>query len=167
MGEHSYGLPNILWDKHSTSKIRIGKFCSIAKNVCIHNGSNHNVNWISTYPHRIMLDMEGKYEDGHPSSKGDVVIGNDVWIGENCTIFSGITIGDGAVIAGDSVVVKDVEPYTIYGGAPAKFIKNRFSDDVIKNLLVIKWWDWKLSKIKKVVPLLCSENVEEFIEKHG
>jgi len=162
IGSYSYGTPNIVWDKYSNSKIEIGKFCSIANNVTIHNGSNHNINWISTYPHRIMLKMEGKYKDGHPSTNGDVIIGNDVWIGENSTIFSGVKIGDGAVIAGNSVVVKNVEPYSVYGGAPAKLIKFRFNDQQIKKLLLISWWNWDIEKVKKYVPLHCSDNVDNF-----
>lgn len=167
IGEYSYGTPKIVWDKYSSSKIEIGKFCSLANNVTIHNGSNHNINWVSTYPHRIMFNMQGKFSDGHPATKGNVIIGNDVWVGEGSTIFSGVRIGDGAVIAGNSVVVKDVEPYSVYGGAPAQFIKYRFPEDKIKNLLLISWWNWDLNKIKKYVPLLCSENIDEFITKHG
>lgn len=165
-GEHTYGTPRIVWDKHSKTQIHIGKFCSLATGISILNGSNHNVDWVSTYPFRILFDMEGKYEDGHPSTNGDVSIGNDVWIGQNVTIFSGVTIGDGAVIAGNSVVGKDIPPYSIAGGVAAKVIRNRFSDEQIEALLRIKWWDWNLEKIKSEVPALCSDNINEFISKH-
>lgn len=166
VGEMTYGYPNIHYDRHSNTKIRIGKYCSIADNVWFHNGSNHNTHWISTYPHRIMFDLEGKYRDGHPSTKGDVIVGNDVWIGANATIFSGITIGDGAVIAGNAVVTKDVDPYTIVGGNPAKPIKKRFSDSDIEKLLKIKWWEWGNDEVKKAIPLLCSSNLKEFFLKY-
>ncbi len=165
VGAYTYGVPKIVWDKYSNFKISIGRFCSIAKNVTIHNGSNHNVQWVSTFPHRIMFDLDGKGKDGHPCSKGDVNIGNDVWIGENVTIFSGVKIGDGAVVAGNSVVVRDVDPYSVCGGVPAKMIKKRFENEEIKKLLLIKWWDWELEKIKKSVPLLCSDNVKDFINE--
>ena len=167
IGRYTYGSPKIVWDKYSDFKIIIGQFCSIADNVIIHNGSNHNINWISTYPHRIMFDMKGKYTDGHPCSKGDIKIGNDVWIGENTTIYSGVTIGDGVVIAGNSVVVKNIEPYSVYGGAPATFIKKRFTDKEIQQLLKMKWWDWDINKIKEAIPFLCDENLTVFFEKYG
>ena len=97
----------------------------------------------------------------HPKSNGDVIIGNDVWIGHESTIMSGVKIGDGAVIAANSVVVKDVEPYTIVGGNPAKVIKKRFSDDIINNLLELKWWDWSNEKINENLNILCSNNFDK------
>ena len=101
----------------------------------------------------------------HPATtKGDVIIGNDVWIADNVTIMSGVTIGDGSVIACNSHVVKDVEPYTLVGGNPAKFIKYRFTKEQIEKLLQIKWWEWDDSKINKFVPLLCNNNIDEFIK---
>lgn len=101
----------------------------------------------------------------HPATtKGDVIIGNDVWIAENVTIMSGVTIGDGSVIACNSHVVKDVEPYSLVGGNPAKFIKYRFTQDQIEKLLQIKWWNWDDGKINQFVPLLCNNNIDEFIK---
>jgi virginiamycin A acetyltransferase len=100
---------------------------------------------------------------GHPSTKGDVIIGNDVWIGANVTIMSGVTIGDGAVIANNSHVVKNVEPYSLVGGNPAKLIKYRFTPEQIEKLLKIKWWYWDDKKINKFTPLLCNDNIDKFI----
>jgi len=100
---------------------------------------------------------------GHPSTKGDVIIGNDVWIGQNVTIMSGISIGDGSVIANNSHVVKNVEPYSLVGGNPAKLIKYRFTTDQIEKLLKIKWWDWEDDKINMFTPLLCNPDIDEFI----
>lgn len=167
IGKNTYGIPNLNWDKYSKTTISIGAYCSIAENVTLFNGSNHNTNWISTFPFRIIFDIEGKYKDGHPSTKGDIVIGNDVWIASNVTILSGVKIGDGAVIGANSLVVKDIEPYSIYAGNPAKFIKKRFEDNQIQQLLKIKWWNWEEEEIKKAVNLLCSENINEFIDKYG
>ena len=130
-------------------KLIIGKFCMIASDVTfIMNGANHLSDAISTYPFAIFgedwsIAMEGKE---YPT-KGDTTVGHDVWIGYGVTIMPGITIGDGAIIATKSVVTKDVAPYTIVGGNPAKEIKKRFSEEKIKKLLDIKWWDWPIEKI--------------------
>ena len=145
-------------------KLIIGKFCMIASDVTfIMNGANHLTDAITTYPFAIFGNawanaMEGK---NYPS-KGNIVVGNDVWIGYNATIMAGITIGDGAIIGTNSVVTKDVEPYAIVGGNPAKLIKKRFSDDEIKDLLEIKWWDWEIEKITRNVQNLTDKNVEIF-----
>jgi acetyltransferase-like isoleucine patch superfamily enzyme len=149
--------------------VEIGSFCSIAKGVKIFTGGNHRTDWITTYPfghmHRDVFDtFSGK---GHPATNGDVIIGNDVWIGANATIMSGVNIGDGSVIANNAHVVKDVEPYTIVGGNPAKFIKKRFSDEVINKLLKLKWWHFDDEEIKQICPLLCSTNFDELFAKYN
>ena len=100
---------------------------------------------------------------GHPECKGDIHVGNDVWIGANTIIMSGVKIGDGAVIANNSHVVKDIEPYTIVGGNPAKVIRKRFSDEVINKLLDIKWWDWSIEKITENHRILMSGDVEKLM----
>jgi virginiamycin A acetyltransferase len=143
-------------------KLIIGKFCMIASDVIfIMNGANHLTDAITTYPFAIFGNgwedaMEGK---NYPS-KGNIVVGNDVWIGYNATIMAGVNIGDGAIIGTNSVVTKDVEPYSIVGGNPAKLIKKRFSEDEIKDLLEIKWWDWEIEKITRNVQNLTDKNVE-------
>ena len=163
-GKHTYGIPEVLsWGEGTT--LIIGNFCSIAGNVKILLGGNHRTDWVTTFPFghihtNVFNTFDGK---GHPSTKGDVIIGNDVWIGMNVTIMSGINIGDGAVIANSSVVVKNVETYSIVGGNPSRFIKYRFSQEQIKKLLEIKWWDWDDTKINKFLPLLCNVNIDEFI----
>ena len=164
-GKHTYGVPNILWQNNDAQLI-IGNFCSIAVNVNIYLGGNHRTDWVTTYPfghinEHIFNNFNG---NGHPSTKGDVIIGNDVWIGNNVTIMSGITIGDGVVIANNSHVVKNVEPYSLLGGNPAKLIKYRFSQEQIEQLLQIKWWYWDDNKINKFTPLLCNNNIDEFIK---
>jgi virginiamycin A acetyltransferase len=143
-------------------KLIIGKFCMIASDVTfIMNGANHLTEAITTYPFAIFGNgwenaMEGKT---YPS-KGNIVVGNDVWIGYNATILAGVTIGDGAIIGTNSVVTKDVEPYAIVGGNPAKLIKKRFSEDEIKDLLEIKWWDWEIEKITRNVQNLTDNNID-------
>lgn len=131
-------------------KLIIGKFCAIAEGVkFIMNGANHRMDGITTYPFNI---FGSGWEKVTPKVeqlpfKGDTVIGNDVWIGEYVRIMPGVKIGDGAIIAANSTVVKDVEPYTIYGGNPAKLIKKRFSDEIIEMLLDIQWWNWEEEKL--------------------
>lgn len=139
-------------------KLIIGKFCMIASGVSfIMNGGNHLTESTSAYPFAIFGGawkdaMEGK----HYPSKGDTIIGNDVWIGHNATIMPGITVGDGAIIATGSVVTKDVEPYAIVGGNPNKKIKNRFSEQTIEKLLQIQWWNWDIEKITTRLPQIMS-----------
>lgn len=143
-------------------KLIIGKFCMIASDVTfIMNGANHLSQSISSYPFAIFGHgwenaMEGK---SYPT-KGDTIIGNDVWIGHNATIMPGVTIGDGAIIATNTTVTKDVEPYTIVGGNPAKPIKKRFSDSEIEHLLKLQWWDWDIEKITKNIKALTGNNLE-------
>ena len=166
VGKHSYGNPTVLW-VNENARLTIGSFCSIAPSIKIYLGGNHNVNWITTFPfgHVSKKEFTNFTGAGHPSTKGNVRIGNDVWIADNVTIMSGVTIGDGAVIANNSHVVKDVEPYTLVGGNPAKLIKYRFTPNQIEKLLEIKWWNWDDEKINKYTPLLCSENIDDFIKQ--
>lgn len=158
-GKHSYGIENInikSWDEGA--HLFIGSFCSIAENQLIFLGGNHRSDWSTTFPFGHIFkeefpagEINGK---GHPATKGHVIIENDVWIGQGCTIMSGIKIASGSIIAANSNVVKDVNPYTIVGGNPAKTIKERFPKNIIRKLLEIKWWDHSDEKINRIVPLL-------------
>ena len=167
IGKYTYGTHNLnIHYSNSSAKLTIGNFCSIAGNINVYLGGNHRTDWVTTYPfghinNHIFNNFNG---EGHPATKGDVIIGNDVWIGQNVTIMSGVTIGDGAVIANNSHVVKNVEPYSIVGGNPAKFIKYRFTSEQIQKLLEIKWWNWDDEKINKFTPLLCNKNIDDFIK---
>ena len=164
-GRHTYGKAQVFtWGEGAN--LTVGNFCSIAKNVKIYLGGNHRTDWVTTFPFghlkkNIFTSFKG---GGHPSTKGDVVIGNDVWIGQNAIIMSGVTIGDGVVIANNSHVVKNVAPYSITGGNPAKHIKYRFNKDQINQLLQIKWWYWDDKKINKFAPLLCQPDIDKFIK---
>jgi acetyltransferase-like isoleucine patch superfamily enzyme len=166
LGKYSYTGRNINVLFENDASYVIGKFSSIASDLTICLGGNHRHDWVTTYPfghtqHNVFTTYNGT---GHPRTKGDVIIGNDVWIGDNVTIMSGVTIGDGAVLARNSHVVKNVEPYTLVGGNPAKLIKYRFEKEQIDKLLEIKWWDWEEEKINRVAPLLCNTNIDAFIQ---
>ena len=165
-GKYTYGNPDVKYT-NDDAKLIIGNFCSIAINVHIYLGGNHRTDWVTTYPfghiHKnVFNDFNGV---GHPTTNGDVIIGNDVWIGDNVTIMSGVTIGDGSVIASNSHVVKNIEPYSLIGGNPAKLIKYRFTQEQIEKLLEIKWWYWDDEKINKFTPLLCNNDIDEFIKR--
>lgn len=161
IGDFTYGTPKIRsWDM--STRLYIGKFCSISENVTIFLGGEHRSDWVTTYPFNVLVP-EYSHIKGHPKSKGDIIIGNDVWIAAGATILSGVTIGDGAVIGAEALVSKDVPPYAIVAGNPAKIVKYRFDEDTIQELLKLRWWDWELIKIEKFIPLLLNNNIEEFI----
>ena len=147
-------------------KLIIGKFCMIASDVkFIMNGANHLTDSLSTYPFAIFgKGWESAMEGKNYPKKGNINIGNDVWIGYNATIMAGVTIGDGAIIATNSTVIKDVEPYSIVGGNPAKEIKKRFSKEVITKLLALQWWNWDVEKITRNIQNLTDSEIEKIIE---
>ncbi len=141
-------------------KLIIGKFCQIASGVrFIMNGSNHAMDGISTYPFKVFGDA-WKDAPMRVSSKGDTIIGNDVWIGNSVTFMPGVKVGHGAIIGTNSLVTKDVEPYTIVGGNPAGTIKKRFDDETIKFLLQLNWWDWPVEKITENIVHITMGNIE-------
>ena len=132
-------------------RLTIGKFCSIACGAkFLFNSANHALGSLSTYPFPIFFEEWGLPVEDIPrawDNKGDIVVGNDVWIGYEAVILAGVTIGDGAVVGARAVVTKDVPPYAIVGGVPAKPIRKRFSGGVIQRLLALKWWDWPVERI--------------------
>jgi len=144
-------------------KLIIGKFCMIASGVTfIMNGANHLSRSISSYPFAVFGNGWEQAMDGKAyPKKGDTIVGNDVWIGYGATIMPGVNIGDGAIIASNSTVTKDVAPYTIVGGNPAREISKRFSDEKIQKLLNIQWWDWPIEKITRNVHALTGNDLDE------
>ena len=147
-------------------KLIIGKFCQIASGVeFVMNGANHQMNAVSTFP---FYTLEG-WEQNPPLAedlplKGDTVIGNDVWIGQNSTILPGVHIGDGAIIGANRVVGSSVDPYTIVVGNPARLIRKRFSDTLIKILEELKWWDLSVEEINELIPTLTSSDLKKVEE---
>ena len=145
-------------------KLIIGKFCAIAKGIeFIMNGANHRINSITTYPFNI---MGNGWEKSAPylselKLKGDTIIGNDVWIGQNVTVLPAVHIGDGAIIGANSVVAKDIPPYSVAVGNPCEVKRKRFDEDLIEYLLKIKWWDWDAEKIFKNMEALCSGDLSK------
>jgi len=144
-------------------RLIIGKFCSIACGAkFLFNSSNHTLSSLSTYPFPIFAaewDENMRVTEAW-DNKGDIVIGNDVWIGYEAVIMAGVHIGDGAIIGTRAVVTKDVPPYTIVGGVPARKIRNRFDDSVIEVLQKIKWWDWDIEKISKNLKAIRNTDIE-------
>ncbi len=143
----------------------IGKFCSIASGVkFLFNSANHTLSSLSTYPFPLFFEEWGLDKKNVVESwdnKGDIIIGNDVWIGFEAVLLAGVTIGNGAIIGTRAVVTKDVPPYTIVGGIPAKPIKKRFDEDTISDLLCIKWWDWSNEKIAQNISAIQSGCIKE------
>lgn len=146
-------------------RLVIGKFCSIACGAkFIFTSANHSLKSLSTYPFPIFFeewDLDVKNITDAWNNKGNIIIGNDVWIGYEAVILSGVTIGDGAVIGTHAVVTKDVPPYTIVGGVPAKPIRRRFDDATIAKLLELKWWDWPEERIKARIKIIQSGQIDE------
>lgn len=147
-------------------RLIIGKFCSIACGAkFLFNSANHSLASLSTYPFPIFYEEWGlNIQDVAAAwdNKGDIVIGNDVWIGYEAVVLAGVTIGDGAVIGARAVVTKDVPPYAVVGGVPARLIRRRFPDDTISALLALRWWDWPADKIKPRLSALQAGQIEEF-----
>lgn len=167
IGDYTYGHPIVLYENENAN-LHIGKFCSIAKDVTVFLGGNHRTDWVTTFPFNDLAKYFPELSNikGHPATKGDVIINNDVWIGRGVTIMSGVRIANGAVIAANSTLTKNVGPYELWGGNPAKFISKRFTDEEIRRLDKISWWNWDIRKIRANAHLLCSSNVIKLMEEN-
>lgn len=149
-------------DRTDVDQLIIGSFCSIGSGAAFIMAGNqgHRYDWVSSFPFFFMPEIpafEGSHNAFQPA--GDTVVGHDVWIGSEAMIMPGIQIGHGAVIGSRALVTKNVEPYTIVGGNPAKPIRKRFSDEQIEMLLEMNWWDWPLDQLKAAMPLMCSADI--------
>lgn len=151
----------------NSDRLIIGRFCSIACGAkFIFNSANHTLSSLSTYPFPIFYEEWGQDIEEVASAwdnKGDIVIGNDVWIGYGAVILSGVTIGDGAIIGTNALVTKDIPPYTIAGGIPAKPIRKRFSEEKVSALMKIKWWDWSQEEILKNLKFIKSVDTDSLM----
>jgi chloramphenicol O-acetyltransferase type B len=162
MGLGSYGLP-IVHDWQEGATLRIGSYCSIAERVEIFLGGHHRTDWVSTYPFPAMI-AEAAGISGYAVSRGDVVVGSDVWLCSNSIILSGVSIGHGAVVAAGAVVSRDVAPYSIVAGNPARHIRWRFAPEVCTELLAAAWWDWPEQEVREISPLLCSDQLDRLLQ---
>jgi len=161
LGVGSYGLP-IVHDANEGTTLRIGSYCSIASGAQIFLGNHHRTDWISSYPFPAFFE-EASHIANFVLSRGDVTIGSDVWLCANCTILSGVTIGHGAVVGTGAVVTRDVEPYAVVVGNPARTVRFRFDEETRLALLEAAWWDWPMNEVRGIVELLCSSNVDGLI----
>ena len=166
VGRFTYGVEHLSVRQYGEgASLTIGSFCSIASSVTVFLGGNHRVDWITTFPfgHIFESELGGREIKGHPATHGDVVVGNDVWIGHGATIMSGVHIGDGAVIAANANVVKDVAPYEMVGGNPARHIKFRFDEGLRQALLTLRWWELTVREIRLIAPILSSAPTEAVV----
>lgn len=156
---------NVLFNYPEFGDMVIGKFCSIASGTKFIMGpANHRISSVTTYPFQVFGGLWSENTPSHLSQlpfKGNTVVGSDVWIGRESVIMPGVTIGDGVIIAAYSVVTKDVPPYSVFGGNPARFLKKRFDDELIEILLTFKWWNLEGEALINILPLLCDPDLEK------
>lgn len=168
VGPHTYG-PLVLrhWGAPGTYVCRVGDYCSIADGAQVFLGGYHRPEWVSMYPFGAFAEWRGPgVRTDHTVGRGDVVIGSDVWLGSQCMIMAGVTIGHGAVVAARAIVSRDVPPYAIVAGNPARVVKHRFDDETIADLLAIAWWDWPEERVRQNLDLLLSSDMAAFIERN-
>lgn len=162
-GPENFEEYNVLYNYHLTRvKLVIGKFCAIAAETRFVMTGDHKLDAISTYPFPIFNEgWENAFDVNNLPIKGDIIVGNDVWFGYDSLVKNGVTIGDGAIIATRAVVVKDVPPYAIVAGNPARVVKMRFDEKTIERLLHIAWWNWEIEKINRHLSLICHLDVDQ------
>lgn len=165
MGRWSYGRPRVHVYEGDTNRVVIGSFCSIARDCEFMVGGNHRSDWVTTWP---MKEVFGGAPTGDTLwSRGDIIVGNDVWIGHGARILSGVSIGHGAVIGAYAVVTRDVRPYAVVAGSPAQEVRRRFDDEVVDALLRIAWWDWSDETLAQRWAEMCNADVGAFVRKYG
>ncbi|TWG91850.1 acetyltransferase-like isoleucine patch superfamily enzyme [Nocardioides sp. J9] len=163
IGAHCYSLPIIKYYEHEDSKLVVGKYSPLSETAIVMLGGEHPSDTVSQFPFRIHFRMPGAGQDGNPVPSTDTVIGSDVLVYQRAFIRGGVTIGHGAIVASNAVVTKDVPPYAIVGGNPARVIRYRYTEEQIAELLDIAWWDWSDEEVKEAVPLLTGKDVDAFI----
>ncbi|MGL4975130.1 MAG: CatB-related O-acetyltransferase [Bosea sp. (in: a-proteobacteria)] len=165
IGRYTYGRPKVRFPE-SEARLTIGRYGSIADGIEIMLGGNHRTDWVTTYPFPAVRRMwpEADANTVTAMGRGDVVIGHDVWLGSQALVLSGVKIGHGAVVAARAVVTRDVDPYTVVAGNPARVIRMRFSDTVIARLLASEWWTLPRAEVVRLMPLLLSSDVLAFLK---
>lgn len=167
IGRYSYAPPRVIRYEWDTARLSIGSFCSIAWDATFMLGGNHHLDRVTTFPLRVKLGLANAFADGAAASRGDIMVGNDVWIGSDALILSGVTIGSGAVVGARAVVTKDVRPYAVVAGNPAREIRRRFRDEQVAALMEIAWWNWPIEQIEANVEGLSSGTIDDFIRRFG
>jgi acetyltransferase-like isoleucine patch superfamily enzyme len=162
MGANSYTAPTVHLYAGDTARVRIGAYTAIATDVQILPGGNHRLDTVASFPLRQVLGLDEVENEQHPG-KGDVIIGSDVWIGLGARILGGVTIGHGAVVGAWSTVTKDVAPYTLVAGNPARPVRRRFDDETIDALLRIAWWEWSEDVVRQRARELGATDIEAFV----
>ena len=162
IGRESYGPIRII-NFGDNSEFRMGNYCSVAEGVTVLLGGAHRADWVTTYPFCV-TERSLRAVPGHPASRGPVVVGNDVWLGFQALVLSGVTIGDGAVVAARALVTRDVPPYAIVGGTPARVLRFRFDQSIIARLLALQWWNWPHDRIVAAERQLMSDDVIGFLD---
>ncbi|BCB19198.1 acetyltransferase [Bosea sp. ANAM02] len=165
IGPYTYGRPKVRFPE-SGARLVIGRYGSIADGVEILLGGNHRLDWATTYPFPALPGLwpQAAGMSGHDTTRGDVAIGHDVWLGSQCMIMSGVTIGHGAVVAARAVVTRDVPPYAIVAGNPARIVRYRFDEARIAALVETAWWNRPRAEIEPLIPLLLSERIDALLE---
>ena len=162
VGHGSYGGLSVL-DFGEGAMLHIGAYCSFAEDTQVFLGGEHRMDWVTTYPFSA-LDRRFSGIKGHPKTRGDVRIGNDVWVGREAIILSGVTIGDGAVVGARAMVTRNVPPYAIVAGNPASVVRTRFSPEIVARLQAVAWWHWAPERVDAAVPLLLNSDIEGFLD---
>jgi len=169
VGMGTLTMAEVMWFWGDNHRCRVGNYCGLHPSAKIFVGGEHRVDWISTFALKEAFGMPGRYEgdpDGLPHSRGDVIIGSDVWVGMGATIMSGVTVGDGAVVGAMAVVAKDIPPFAVVVGNPGSIIRYRFGPAEREALLRVRWWDWPESKILDNLDLLTSPRIRQFLDEH-
>lgn len=160
IGNYTYGEPTVI-NYNDGGTLKIGRFCSMATHILMVIGGVHFHDFFSHYAFEYNL-FRRPFKDSY--SKGDLIIENDVWIASGATLLSGFTVGNGAIVAARSVVTKDVAPYAVVAGNPAREIRKRFDEETIEKLLEIQWWNWDIEKVKEHYKILKSRDMSKLIE---
>lgn len=161
IGRGCYGPLEIKSFGAEGETVTIGNFCSFAEETAVLVGADHRHDWVTTYPFSVFRS-EATHIQGHPAPSRGVTIGSDVWMGFRSMVLDGVTVGDGAVIAAGAVVTRDVRPFAIVAGCPAREVARRFADESVERLLDIEWWNWSDDRINQSLELLLSDDVTGF-----